>query len=532
VAFRRPPPSLLFTAVLATVLLVPIAVGTESPDRQEPPPAPEPTGLALLPLADVGAGETVREVGQAKPFSLVALTGADLSGTTTRVRARLSDGSWGPWYEAEALEYEGPDTGAAPNGTEPVFVGRTTRVQIAINRHQRVPAPAPAPAAGLGLGYTLANVEQPIAENVNAVLISPPQAPVDPTMPTAVTPPGQAPAIITRAQWGADESMRCGPTQYDNRIRAAVVHHTAGNNDYTPQDSAEIVRAIYAYHTRTLGWCDIAYNALVDRYGQVFEGRAGGINRAVRGSHTGGFNTETWGVALIGDFEVVAPTPVQLTTAARLIGWRMAMDGVDPRGTVTLTSAGGSFTRFPRGAPTTLPTIFTHRDVGITECPGNAAYAEMNHLRDMATTFNDPPSLADTLQGGAIYARWQAMGGASGWLGAPTSPESLAEDGGRYVRFDHGAIYWAPGVGAYPVGGAIYDAWAALGYERSPLGLPTSGEIPEAEWITQNFQHGTLNLDRQQSQVRLVMDGVAYELPPPSPQGPPAQIERFSRILP
>jgi uncharacterized protein with LGFP repeats len=528
------PQKLLFTAVAATVMLVPVAVGNMPTDNPAPVAPPAQTGLVQLPLADIGSGETIREVSQATPFSLVALTGADLRGATTRVRAKRPDGSWGPWYGADALEYEGPDGAAAPSGTEPVFVGRTTRVQIAINRPQSVvTAPAPKPGAGEpGVGYRLANVAQPVAANVNAVLISPPQAPVDPGLPTAVTPPGQAPAIISRAQWGADESMRCGPTQYDNRIRAAVVHHTAGSNDYSPQDSAEIVRAIYAYHTRTLGWCDIAYNALVDKYGQVFEGRAGGINRAVRGSHTGGFNAETWGVALIGDFEVVPPTPVQLTTAARLIGWRMAMDGIDPRGMVTLVSAGGSFTKFPLGAPITLPTIFTHRDVGITECPGNAAYAEMGHLRDMAASFNTPPTLADTLQGGAIYARWQAMGGVNSWLGAPSSPESPAEGDARYVRFDHGAIYWSPEVGAYPVGGAIYDAWASLGYERSPLGLPTSGEIEEAEWKKQNFQHGTLNFDREKSQVILVRDGVAYQLPPPSASGPPAQIERFSRILP
>ncbi|MCA7022258.1 hypothetical protein LGL74_13655, partial [Staphylococcus aureus] len=91
-------------------------------------------------------------------------------------------------------------------------------------------------------------------------------------LPNAATPPGQPPSIINRAAWGADESMRCGEPRYDNKIQAGVVHHSAGSNDYTPQDSAGIVRSIYEYHTRTLGWCDIAYNALVDKYGQVFEG--------------------------------------------------------------------------------------------------------------------------------------------------------------------------------------------------------------------------------------------------------------------
>ncbi len=313
------------------------------------------------------------------------------------MRAKKPDGSWGPWYEAETLEGVGPDS-AVPRGTEPVFVGRTTTVQISVTRPVGAPTTGAAPEAPVkpGLGYVPANVEQPFAQNINAVLISPPQAPVDNLpLPSAVTVPGQPPNIIGRAQWGADEAMRCGNTVYDNGIRAAVVHHTAGSNDYAPEDSAGIVRSIYEYHTRTLGWCDIAYNALVDKYGQVFEGRAGGMDKPVEGSHTGGFNRNTWGVAMMGDFDVVPPTPIQLRTIARLIGWRLGIDHVDPRGTVVLTSAGGSFTKFPVGATPTLPTIFTHRDVGNTDCPGNAAYAVMDQIRDIAARFNDPPGPQD-----------------------------------------------------------------------------------------------------------------------------------------
>ncbi|MBV8966424.1 MAG: LGFP repeat-containing protein, partial [Mycobacteriaceae bacterium] len=483
-AFRRPPPSLLYTAVAASVVLLPSAISGPPAQRAPSPPAATETALIEHPLTDLGPGETIREVRQPTPFSLVALTGLDFTGAA-RVRAQRPDGSWGPWYATYNLGFEGPDGSPPQGGTEPVFVGRTTAVQIAIDRPAevaRVGPEGPRP----GLGYIPANVEQPFGQNVNAVLITPPQAPGDQfSLPTAITPPGQPPAIISRQQWGADESIRCGAPKYDNGVRAAVVHHTAGSNDYSPQDSAEIVRAIYAYHTRTLGWCDIAYNALVDKYGQVFEGRYGGITKAVEGSHTGGFNVNTWGVAMMGDFSVVPPTPIQLRTTARLIGWRLGLDGVDPRGTVTLTSEGSSFTRYPFGAPATLPAIFTHRDVGNTECPGNAAYAQMDQLRDIAARFNQPPGpqdLADALQGGAIYARWQAMGGMNGELGAPTSPESAADGAARYVRFAHGAVYWSPQTGAQPLGGAIYDAWASLGYEHGPLGLPTSGEVEEPEW--------------------------------------------------
>lgn len=349
-------------------------------------------------------------------------------------------------------------------------------------------------------------------------------------MVAAVETPGQAPNIISRAQWGADESIRSRAPMYDDGIKAGVVHHTAGVNDYAQQDSAAIVRSIYAYHTRTLGWSDIAYNALVDKYGQVFEGRFGGMTRSVRGTHTGGFNRNTWAVCMIGEFDAVGPTPVQVRTVGRLLGWRLAMDRIDPQGIVALTSDGGPYTRFPQGAAVSLPCIFAHRDVGDTDCPGNLGYAFLNQIRDIAARFNKRLSaedLAQSLQGSAIYDRWEAMGGMNSALGAPKSPESFGTGATRYVIFEKGAMYWSPASGAQPVTGAIYAAWGALGYEHNALGLPTSAEIQEPEWVVQNFQHGTLNMDRESRAVVSVIDGVAG-LVPPSADAPPVQLERFS----
>ncbi|HEX2285973.1 MAG TPA: N-acetylmuramoyl-L-alanine amidase, partial [Mycobacterium sp.] len=443
---RRPAPSILFTAIAATVVMLPWAIhGLPGDDAENP--TPEAPQLAQQPLIGLGGGETIREIHQNTPFTMVALTADDLTGTSARIRAKKSDGSWGPWYEAEALEGVGPETSHAPGprGTEPVFVGRTTTVQIAVTRPAGAPTTATQKAGEPpGLGYVPANAEQPFAQNINAVLISPPQAPVDTLpLPSAATAAGVPPHIIGRGQWGADESMRCGNPRYDKGIRAGIVHHTAGSNEYAPQDSAGIVRSIYEYHTRTLGWCDIAYNALVDKYGQVFEGRAGGMDKPVEGAHTGGFNHDTWGVAMMGNFDVVPPTPIQLRTTGRLLGWRMGIDRIDPRGRAVLTSAGGSFAKFPGGANPTLPAIFTHRDVGNTECPGNAAYAVMDRIRDIAARFNQPPGpedLAESLRGGAIFARWESTGGMASPLGAPTSPEASGEGPTRYVTFERGAI--------------------------------------------------------------------------------------------
>ena len=541
---------MLLTAIAATVVIV-SAVADATHDRgvHDPPPAHD-TQLTEQPLIGLGGGVAVREVTQDKPFSLVALTG-DLAGTSTRVRAKRPDGSWGPWYQTE-YETAAPDSGAAsgaglagsaqsagptegPRSTDPVFVGTTTTVQIAVTRPLDAPMTPPLPPSDPpekdGLGYKPASKEQPFGQNISAILISPPQAPAKTqwTPPSGVVMPGQAPSIISRAEWGADESLRCGSPQYDNGIRAAVIHHTAGSNDYSPLESAGIIKAIYTYHSKTLGWCDIAYNALVDKYGQVFEGSAGGLTKAVEGFHTGGFNRNTWGVAMIGNFDDVPPTPIQLRTVGRLLGWRLGLDGVDPKSTVALESAGSHYTTFPAGAIANLPTIFTHRDVGNTDCPGNAAYALMDEIRDIASHFNDPPEeLIKALQGGAIYEHWQAIGGMNSVLGAPTSPEDSAEGDARYATFAKGAMYWSPDTGAQPVTGAIYDAWGSLSFERGPLGLPTSAEIQEPLQITQNFQHGTLNYERLSGNVTEVVDGMTTPLSTQSPSGPTVPPEHFS----
>nr|WP_205878764.1 LGFP repeat-containing protein [Mycobacterium gordonae] len=526
-------PTMLLTAALATVVIVSWVLMRPPAANHPPAPAPD-TQLAEQPLIGLGGGVTVRELTQDTPFSLVALTG-DLAGTSARVRAKKPDGSWGPWYQTE-YQTSAPDgAGSAdePRSTDPVFVGTTTAVQIAVTRPVGAPVtqPPPMPSQQGGLGYRPATKEQPFGQNINAILISPPRAPAEThwTPPTGVTMPGQAPQIISRAEWGADESLRCGSPEYDRSVRAAVIHHTAGSNDYSPLESAGIVKAIYTYHSKTLGWCDIAYNALVDKYGQVFEGSAGGLTKPVEAFHTGGFNRETWGVAMLGNFDDVAPTPIQIRTIGRLLGWRLGLAEVDPKGTVELVSAGSSYTTYPGGAIAKLPTIFTHRDVGNTDCPGNAAYALMDEIRDIAAHFNDPPEeLIKALEGGAIYQHWQAMGGMNSVLGAPTAPEADGADGSRFVTFAKGAMYWSPATGVQPVTGAIYDAWAAQSYEHGPLGLPTSAEIQEPLRITQNFVHGTLNFERLTGNMTQVLDGIATPLSTQPPSGPNVPPEHFS----
>ena len=164
-------------------------------------------------------------------------------------------------------------------------------------------------------------------------------------------------------------------------MQLAFVHHTVSANTYAPEDSARIVLAIAKYHRDTNGWKDIGYNFLVDRYGQVFEGREGGIDQAVVGAQAGGWNSQSTGIATIGDFDAASLPAPALAVLARLIAWKLSLHGAAISGTVALVSGGGSENLFPYGQQVSLPRVSGHRDGCRTGCPGAALYGQLDDLR-------------------------------------------------------------------------------------------------------------------------------------------------------
>src|ERR1051326_4227384 len=182
-----------------------------------------------------------------------------------------------------------------------------------------------------------------------------------------------SPAIVSRVAWGANERIVRARPVIARTIKLAIVHHTAGTNVYSPAQAAAIVRGIEVYHVKGNGWNDIGYNFLVDRFGNVYEGRAGGIDRNVVGAHAEGFNTGTVGVSLIGNFTSARPPRAMLTPLVDLLAWRLDVAHVDPLSTVVYTSGGNA--KFHAGRLVTLRAISGHRDTGPSECPGNGAYA-------------------------------------------------------------------------------------------------------------------------------------------------------------
>ncbi len=187
-----------------------------------------------------------------------------------------------------------------------------------------------------------------------------------------------APPIVTRAGWRADEKIRRAKPVYAPAIRYALIHHTAGSNSYTAEQSAAIVRGIELYHVKGNGWNDVGYNFLVDKYGQVFEGRYGGMERNVIGAHSQGFNTGSIGIALIGNNARAAITAAQRQALVQLLAWRLDVAHVDPSGTVAVSSGGNP--KFRAGKQVVLRVISGHRDTYPTECPGGAAYGQLGSI--------------------------------------------------------------------------------------------------------------------------------------------------------
>nr|WP_304503844.1 peptidoglycan recognition protein [Corynebacterium lemuris] len=193
------------------------------------------------------------------------------------------------------------------------------------------------------------------------------------------------PKVVTRAGWGANENARCRNATYDDEVQAAGVHHTAGSNNYTRAQSAGIVRGIYDYHARTLGWCDVGYNALVDKYGTIYEGRFGGLDKNVQGAHIGGFNHNTFGISMMGNYDIAPTTPEMIQAVGDMIGWKAAIAGFDPKGSDRYTPYAFSGSKYTGGVAMNLPAIFAHRDAHNNACPGTFGYAQMDNIRNIAS---------------------------------------------------------------------------------------------------------------------------------------------------
>ena len=289
-----------------------------------------------------------------KRFDLVGMRWRGRMAPNISLRAKKADGHWTHWTRVPADPQDSGDKPMRFGFSAPVWTGDASHVQYKLSR--RVP--------GLRLHF----VSVPSSER--RALAS----------RTTQTAPGGQPAIQPRAAWGDENCVPRDKPVYGD-VQVAFVHHTVSANDYTAAEVPSIILSICRYHRNSNGWNDIGYNFLVDKFGTLWEGRAGGIDQAVVGAQAQGYNSHSTGIAEIGTHSDVPATTATLDAIARLIKWKLPLHGAPTQGTVTLTSGGGSLNRYKSGTPVTLDRISGHRDGDNTSCPGDALYAQLPDIR-------------------------------------------------------------------------------------------------------------------------------------------------------
>ncbi|MFV0135635.1 peptidoglycan recognition protein [Streptomyces sp. HMX87] len=196
---------------------------------------------------------------------------------------------------------------------------------------------------------------------------------------------GPRPRIVTRRGWGADESLREKKFAYTKKVKAAFVHHSATGNNYRCSQAPSVIRGIYRYHAKSMGWRDIGYNFLIDKCGKIYEGRAGGVAKPVLGAHTLGFNSNSMGIAVLGTYTSKKPSAAAVRAVSRLTAWKLGLYGMNPRGKTYLKSAGGNLHR--KGKKVRLNVISGHRDGFRTDCPGRKLYGKLGTARSTAARY-------------------------------------------------------------------------------------------------------------------------------------------------
>ena len=415
----------------------------EDPAPQEPADDPDSDDVASS--GDEIPGVPALTVSQpdTDTFFSVGVTWSQEGVTDVQVQLRIKNraGDWGEWTTLAGDDIEqtaAPETptDSPRGGTAPYWTGEGHGVEVIV---QGAGAVTPA--------------------DVKLTLIDPGTSPADKlTAKPAATGEAHAadgmPAVYSRAQWGADEKLRTWDPQYAPTLKAATLHHTADGNNYTADQVAAIMRATYYYHAVDRGWGDIGYNVIVDRFGRIFEGRYGGLSSTVIGAHAGGFNKGTFGVSMLGNYDEVPVPQATVNAVADIIAWKLSLYRINPRGTTTLVAAAGAGTtsKFADGTSVTLPTIFGHRDVGTTACPGKYGYARLPEIRDRVAARSP---FYESL-------RLDKTNADTGWITdvSPMSVASVTTPSGATTVFARGgdsAIWYRT-----TTNGTTYSAWAAI----------------------------------------------------------------------
>jgi len=345
------------------------------------------------------------------PFTHVGLhwrsEGSQSASIRFEVRTSADGRTWSPWRAATVETF--PDEN--PRGESFAgLVGATDQARY-VQYTARFDGDAQDPALLARVVVTALN-SPPYTPGMEAAAVRRTPTPKATRTPSPVSdaaslpPPFDDDQLLTREDWGAPDSYRF----YSNGVevwprmyvptKKIVIHHTATldnsdttspdypNPNYTADQAVQDVRAVYYYHAINKGWGDIGYNALIDRFGRIYEGRRGRdegldgdreiISPDVVGGHALTCNEGSTGVSLIGNFEVNQFDATKLAdmkkTLFDFLAWSCRRFYISP-------TESSDFLMVDYGRVLGLPDIAGHRDCNATACPGGYVYALLPQWR-------------------------------------------------------------------------------------------------------------------------------------------------------
>lgn len=377
----------------------PQGLADSPPPELEVPVAGDPDGQTLHTHRDADTAlEPAAVIARTATadFGLMGITAQEPFDPDTRIVVRIREaGQWTPWAELPISEHR-PDPGtdeaeSARFASEPLVTTGADGVQVRIDT----------PDGSVPADTRVTMIDNPVTED--DAVIGTRSLPLDSAGAAAAQP-----RIISRAEWGANESLRRGTTSYSDQVKVAFVHHVVSSNNYSEAQAAQQMRNVYSWFTQGVGVNDFGYNFVVDRFGNIYEGRAGGIDKAVNGAHTQGFNSESFAVSFLGNADTLDPKKAEAQRIedafADLIAWKFAVHHVDPSATTVLTSAGpgpigsGTSMYWP-GEKVSTPTIAGHGDIGNTSCPGTFLRPVVPRLREMVAQRESGTFYAPSISG-------------------------------------------------------------------------------------------------------------------------------------
>lgn len=463
--------------------------GTPGKAAAPKPPAVKVAKTRVPAVAPGGASKVVAELPKTSTskFRMIGVTwsrAGKAEGIKVEVRTR-TNGAWSSWT---LMDYDGDNGEPGNPGTDPLWIGKADGVAARVTSEVGAPQDVRITTIDPGSDDEPATVSTASDTSFDGVARTSTAVDLGDGNPT-YTP---KPTIITRSQWGASSGTSCDSPLTGDSTRGVVVHHTAGSNSYDKADSKAIVRATQAYHVKGRGWCDLGYNFLVDKYGQIFEGRRGGVDRAVRAAHSGNatVNTYTMGISMMGNYDVTRPSAALKSAMVKLVGWRLGTNYLKAKGTYSL---GGK----------TLNRIAGHRNVVSTACPGRYAYAWLSQsggLRDRVEAYMSKYSTP-------IKTLYTSLGSSS--AGAIYIGEARSSTGSRLDAKLKDLYAKSGATTARYVSGRIRTAYDGKRGPGGVLGYPRNNPVTSSGTIRQSFDNGLVYAVKDKSTAYSIVSDVA-----------------------